>query len=78
MDGPGFAGWLEAGERPEVAWARIRAACQTAEGLAVVQELERTDHGRQALAWSRVRWSAYGLPAPWERRADTRQRRAGE
>ena len=62
----GFAGMLAAGVDPHAAWARIRATAQDPAVQAIVAELARTPQGRAALAHSRARWAAYGLPPPWE------------
>ena len=62
----GFAGLLAAGIDPQDAYELVRAACADPAVCAVLAELQRTREGRAALAYSRERWAAYGLPPPWE------------
>jgi hypothetical protein len=62
----GFAGMLAAGIDPQDAYEQVRAACADPAVRAVLAELPRTPEGRAALAYSRERWAAYGLPPPWE------------
>jgi len=71
----GFAGMLAAGVDPRAAWARIHASAQEPAVQAVIAELARTPDGRAALALSRARWAAHGLPPPWE--PDNQQRPGG-
>ena len=62
----GFAGMLAAGIDPRDAYELVRAACADPLVRVVLAELQRTPQGRAALAYSRVRWAAYGFPPPWE------------
>jgi hypothetical protein len=62
----GFAGMLAAGVDPHAAWARIHTDAQDPAVQAIIAELRRTPQGRAALAHSRARWAAHGLPPPWE------------
>ncbi len=62
----GFAGMLAAGADPHTAWARIHATAQDPGLQAVIAELRCPPEGRAALAHSRKRWAAYGMPPPWE------------
>ena len=63
----GFAGLLQAGLSAEQARERIRADLAAEPGaLDIIRDLERTEDGRAALAWSRGQWAAHGLTPPWE------------
>lgn len=62
----GFAGLLSIGVPPREAWQEIRDRFERPKMRRIVAELERTQEGREVLAYARRRWAAYGLPVPWE------------
>jgi hypothetical protein len=62
----GFVGLLKAGYTPEQAWAEVHETANHPAVRAIIADLGTTEEGRAALAYSRERWAAYGLPVPWD------------
>ena len=66
-DEMGFLGLIEMGMTPAEAWQVIHDDLLAEPGaLRLIKALEGTEGGRAALLGSRQRWSAHGLPPPWE------------
>jgi hypothetical protein len=62
----GWAGLVAAGYTPDQAWQMIRADAKHPAVRAIIAELDRTEDGRAALAWSRDQWAGHGFEPPWE------------
>lgn len=62
----GFEGLLSIGVPKREAWQEIRERFERPGLIPIIADLERTEQGREVLAYARRRWAAYGLPAPWE------------